>query len=283
MKREHYNIKLSYINIVIVLLNLNKNNFKINLKIFIATHIVNFWRLENNKEEEWSLFKSLEMISMASDFKFNENYLIASSFSFNQFSLNLYSLKTNQLEHQFIGHTAAITCFDFNEYLISTGSADTTIKIWSIKEKILLNSEANPNWPAKLTIIDDFVITVYTDAYLYIKKCIKENNIQISFTNNHILDAYPNRLIRNLDNSIYLSSRTNITYINNILTGYFITENNSNEMIKFYIKKWFYKLDTNEFIPVQFDNSSLDFLNQFNNPSLEIGQYEIITFGFKFV
>ena len=73
MKREHYNIKLSYINIVIVLLNLNKNNFKINLKIFIATHIVNFWRLENNKEEEWSLFKSLEMISMASDFKFNEN------------------------------------------------------------------------------------------------------------------------------------------------------------------------------------------------------------------
>lgn len=218
---------------------------------------------------------------MASDFKFNDDHLIASSYSFNQFSLNLYSLKTNQLEHQFIGHTAAITCFDFNEYLICTGSADTTIKIWSINDKILLNSESNLNWPAKLTIIDDFVITVYTDAYLYIKKCIKENNI--SFTNNYILDAFPNRLIRNLDNSIYLSSRTNITYIKNILTGYFITENNSNEIVKFYIKKWFYKLDTNQFISVPFDYSSLDFLNQFNNPSLEIGQYEIITFGFKLV
>lgn len=125
-----------------------------------ATHRVKFWRLEplppasdslrkhrrlnggccnggcnvdNDNEAAWICFKSFFLQSRASALKFDSCYLLASTYFL---TVDLYSLESQSLLCQYIGHTCSITAFDFinsaASSLVCTGSADNSIKFWSI-------------------------------------------------------------------------------------------------------------------------------------------------------
>lgn len=105
-----------------------------------------FWRLEllppsprnttnnntNRENTEWICFKSFYLQSRASAIKFDSIYLLASTYFL---SIDLYSLESQTLVGQYMGHTCSITAFDFNTRdlaLICTGSADNSLKYWTI-------------------------------------------------------------------------------------------------------------------------------------------------------
>lgn len=164
-------------------------------KICLATHIVRLWRLvvvetrENNGSKGWESFKCFQLQSRASSMKFDDNYLAVNTYFL---SLDLYSLKTDQLLISYMGHTCAISCFDFNSHLklLVTGSADNTIKFWSMdvdKEiktvwssamnqsaQYLIASESNTIWPMRVSIqpfssANSFlVIALCTNGFIYV-------------------------------------------------------------------------------------------------------------------
>jgi WD40 repeat protein len=157
-----------------------------------ATHRVKFWRLESlptpsttttNRYNErkrmsdeetatWLCFKSFFLQSRASALKFDANYLLASTYFL---TMDLYSMSAERLLCQFMGHTCSITSFDFQSdplQLICTGSADNSVKFWSMADiinpsaadqvvvapatdddpRIPLKSEPNLLWPVKVNI-----------------------------------------------------------------------------------------------------------------------------------
>ena len=217
---------------------------------------------------------------MACDMKFDDVYLVVSAY---YFTLNLYSLETNQLIIQFSGHTASVTCFDFNQSLnlIVSGSADTSIKFWSMNEKHLVASETYGSWPTKITILERFdssyIAILYADGVVHLRNVTKLND-QLIFQDKSVLNAKSE--LNDIESPIYLSNKSRFTLIDNVLTGFFISENNSNETIKFFINKWTLtnKL-SNQCLAMSCDNSYLDFLNKFS--LLDVGQFNIIAFGFK--
>ena len=217
---------------------------------------------------------------MACEILFDEDYLVVSAY---YFTLNLYSLDTGQLIFQFTGHTASITCFDFiqNLNLIVSGSADCTTKVWSMSEQNLIKSESNGSWPTKISILEryesSFIVILYTDGVVNIRN-VKKLNDELNFTTSFNLDAKSE--LNQEDSIIYLSNKSRFSIDGNILTGFFISENNSNETIKFFVKKWaFREANEYEYETIPFDNSFLEFLNKFR--LLDIGQFNIIAFGLK--
>jgi hypothetical protein len=244
-----------------------------------ATNSVYFWRLDE-VDDVWCIFKSFELESMACDIKFDDVCLVVSAY---YFTINLYSLETDQLIAQFTGHTASITCFDFNQSLslIVSGSADTSIKFWSMNEKHLVKSETYGSWPTKITILVksdcSYIVILYTDGIVHIRSVVKLND-ELTFVKKFVLNAKSE--LNDEESPIYLSNKSRFTFTDNVLTGFFISENNSNETVKFFFKKWTLsnKL-SNEFEVVSFDNSGLDFLNKFS--LFDLGQFNIVAFGFK--
>ena len=136
-----------------------------------ATHLVKFWRLEtlpvsrvrNREEDEWICFKSFYLQSRASALKFDSKYLLTSTYFL---TMDLYSIDSQTILCQFMGHTCSITAFDFMSAdlgLICTGSADNSIKYWMIPSdqpvvneepvtSLAIKTEVNLLWPVKITI-----------------------------------------------------------------------------------------------------------------------------------
>lgn len=134
-----------------------------------------FWRLEslpstrglNHQDSEWICFKSFYLQSRASALKFDSLYLLASTYFL---TMDLYSLADQTLLCQYMGHTCSITAFDFNSpdlSLICTGSADNSIKYWTIAPikaselvsadnepltNLAIKTEVNLLWPVKISI-----------------------------------------------------------------------------------------------------------------------------------
>lgn len=143
-------------------------------------------------EQDWRLFKSFQLQSRATAMKFDDKYLVVNTYFL---SLDLYSLDNDQFIFSFMGHTCAISCFDFSSALmmIATGSADNTIKYWSMdvsnmlkrrrfdiggnfsieSSQLLIATEPNAIWPVRVSI-QKFTESVYlvialcTNGYIFI-------------------------------------------------------------------------------------------------------------------
>jgi WD40 repeat protein len=222
--------------------------------------------------------------------------------------------------------------------LIVTGSADNTVKYWSIHNEngdqsklhfnsLLVKSEPYRIWPVKINIEkydseDSFLIIVLcTNGYIYVNNILKiddfkpilnsEENIDYSFetfnfkykikfskTFKQILDAridkntynefdYEDPLYDEFSNAdVLLSNRSFLKYSNKTLSAYLVTENNSNQDIKIYVKLW--KLiddkeyNSVEFEPIEFNqNYDFEFLNKKKLKFFNINQFEIIAFGLR--
>lgn len=183
------------------------NNVFFNL-IYKATHKVKFWRLQTlplkpgdlREKKEWTCFKSFYLQSRASALKFDSDYLLASTYFL---SMDLYSLADQSLIAQYTGHTCSITAFDFNGgllNLICTGSADNSIKYWTIPQTTTKNrssisvlpddslansylpirTEINLLWPVKITIEkfdnDEYlVLALCANGYLFLNLILPGN------------------------------------------------------------------------------------------------------------
>lgn len=115
-----------------------------------------------NTNCEWICFNSITLKTRASNFKFDDKHLIACSYFL---TIDLYCMKNNQFLYQYIGHTCSISCFDYNNdlMLIATGSADNTIKFWSMNlvddwdqnknmSSLLIKTQDNLVWPVRIVI-----------------------------------------------------------------------------------------------------------------------------------
>ena len=308
--------------------------------------MVKFWRLEeifddntstntNNVNYKWNDFKSLQLNSRASSFKFDDKYLVASTYFL---TIDLYSLESWEFLHQYMGHTCSITSFDFNPYLmlIVSGAADNTIKYWSMKTKeinteknnfnLLIKSEPNLIWPVKINIekfhdenylvlvlcangflflnlvekIDDFIIDDKNkknyqpnifDRFNFRYNLIISDTFKSYLSLHNDLDGYLNSDDEDFDhylnedfnsNDFILSNKSRMTLESNTLTVFAVTDNNSNQNKKFFIRKWNLIKDLSlEFEIIPIDHKNYEFLNKKNLNSLNINQFEIISFGFK--
>lgn len=319
-------------------------------------------------ERQWICFKTLNLESRASNLKFNDDYLLASTYFL---SVDLYSLRSNQFLFQYMGHTCSISCFDFSQDLmmIATGSADNTIKYWSMyldnlddaydmkhsMNKLLIKTELNLLWPVRI-LIEPYNDENQTDGYLLLALCVngflflnyieKVDDFGQSASNSldrfgfqfklKISDTYKSLLCLqtpqlNLSDSFQLndelvddeldqlviSNKSCIDFkhaVNStsLVTIFAITENNSNQTVKMFIRHWKFrknlqhqmfefllstpfveKSNTNRLAESDSDfehlnswlkddtNDYLSFLNKRTLNSHEIEQFEIISFGFK--
>ena len=293
--------------------------------------MVRFWEYvkTDNDDFEWNCFNWFQLQSRASGLKFDDKYLVISTYFL---SIDLYSLKTNQFLFHYYGHTCSITCFDFNRdlKLIASGSPDNTIKFWSmdLEEKnsnssfnnLLVKTIMNCIWPVKITFqkFDSdnsyLVVALCTNGFLYVVNVTKFDDfidkqnspsdtfnfkykIKFSDTINYLLDAQLESLSDSPDEQLFdnyyetgilVGSKSYVHYSDDTLIAYLITENNSNQRIKMYIKKWVLcsgenndESETREFKPVPVDNKFLEFLNQKTLRMFDINHYEIIAFGFR--
>ena len=122
-----------------------------------------FWR-RSSSGSEWTRFKSLQLQSRASSVRFeDERYLLTSTYFM---TVELYCLRRDTLLFQYIGHTCSISCMAMSTplALIVTGSADNTLKFWSMRvneramldataHRLLVASVANVIWPVCVQIM----------------------------------------------------------------------------------------------------------------------------------
>ena len=142
-----------------------------------------------NGEKDWRIFKSFQLQSRATAMKFDDKYLVVNTYFL---SLDLYSLVNDQFIFSFMGHTCAISCFDFSSDLmmVVTGSADNTIKYWSMdvtnmlkrrrfdiggnfsieSSQLLIGTEPNAIWPVRVSI-QKFSESSESSCYLVIALC----------------------------------------------------------------------------------------------------------------
>jgi hypothetical protein len=350
--------------------------------------VVKFWKFEkaiNNiqlyPQKDWLCFKSMQLQSRAANFKFDDKYVVVSTYFL---TVDLYSMHSNHLLCQYMGHTCSITSFDFNQslMLIVTGSADNSIKYWSMhldeaslakesaspklsgsfssgsqgsthhiiegvgnaQSNLLIKTESNLNWPVHISMqayendpgryllivllangfiflnmiekIDDFVmieretsesvrkdsensssspISVNDTNRFNFKYKLKISNsfrsllsIQNSEFNMNSNDAAENFFDDENAESSLVSNKSwaNFDASSKVLSVYVVSENNSNQSNKFFIKKW--RIDTSVNYEY-FDTKSIEaseenqfsFLNKRSLKSLNISQFEIISFGSK--
>jgi hypothetical protein len=328
--------------------------------IATATHLVKFWRYEESKsnlepeisKKEWNCVKTMQLQSRAASLKFDDKFLITSTYFL---TMDLYSLQTYQLIYQYMGHTCSITSFDFNQnlMLIVTGSADNTIKYWSMDKKgigsintvnhqitpsfnkLLIKTEPNLVWPMHIKLVKYdkkdsskyFLIALLANGYIFLNEIEKiddfesekltedkKTNDQLEFEKFNfryglvISNAYRHIFyMQNLDfnlnqndenifdnenlENLLISNRswTSFDCESMMLSVYLIAENNSNQTKKFFLKKWrLIKNTTYESFELECQEEqdsvyeeNFAFLNKRSLKSLNINQYEIITFGAK--
>jgi hypothetical protein len=295
----------------------------------IATHIAKFWKLE---QDEWKCFKTLQLQSRACCMKFDEKYLVISTYFL---TIDLYSLSSNEFLFQYMGHTSSISSFDFNQslMLIVSGSPDDTVKFWSMNidiwkqeknmSKLLIKTQDNLVWPVKISIqrFDDqsYETNQEEESYLVIVLCangfiflnciqkvieIKEKDAEadidlfafrfnLLISEDFVCFLNLNDDYNDLEDDILATSnrsRLEFEHKTSVLTAFIITDNNSNQTRKFFIKKWKVFRDQEEQI---LRAQSLDMLcdqllpksNHFLNKRIlgymGIDQFEIVSFGFK--
>jgi hypothetical protein len=349
---------------------------------------VKFWKFErliNNIElhpqKDWLCFKTIQLQSRAANLKFDDKYMVVSTYFL---TVDLYSMQSNQLLCQYMGHTCSITSFDFNQslMLIVTGSADNSVKYWSMhleesglrkesasprlssslsmgsshdsgnhiiesmgnaQNSLLIKTEANLNWPVNIAIqpyengseryllmvllangfiflnmidkVDDFVLIetesgesgketfcsasspismndVNTFNFKYklnisntFRSLLSIQNSEFNLNNNSASENFfddensQNLLVSN-------KSWTSFDANHKLLSTYIVTENNSNQSNKLFVREW--RVGTSENYEV-FDTQSVEtgeenqfsFLNKRSLKSMNINQFEIISFGFR--
>lgn len=262
-------IKL-YIEIKFVLINKS-----LKLK---ATHIVDFWRLEN---DSWILIKTIKMLTKASDLKFNDDYLIVSDYFF---TIKSYSLNSNELIFNYIGHTAKICSFDFNQNfnLISSCSADKTWKVWSMTkhESVSLNSSLIEFYPLKISIIEtnnsSLIIILIGQRFINIKNVkLEKSTNKFKFSKLYVLNSCLDDSFDNNGHMFTLDTFSHFTFINNLLTGYF-TLLTGHE--KFYTKNWMWNTSLEEYV-LKSNNYNLEPVNQYLRIEMS-SNYKVVAFGF---
>ena len=332
--------------------------------------MVKFWKfdeaisnIELNPKKDWLCFKTMQLQSRVANLKFDDKYMVASTYFL---TIDLYSLLTNQLLYQYMGHTCSISSFDFNQnlMLIVTGSADNSIKYWSmyveeIKEKtktanpvninnaniLLIKTEQNLIWPVHICIqnykmSDQYLLMVLlANGYLFINNVerfddfalVKSNSeknhstaefycadfdrfnfkfkLRISSTFKSLVSLYSHQSEFNLNNSnsenffadensenLLVSNKSWIELNNiiddsdKIITVYVVSENNSNQTKKFFIKKWLirkndeYEMFDMKQLEEEYNllNDSFAFLNKRSLKSIDINQFEIVSFGSRY-
>ncbi len=303
----------------------------------IATHIVRFWKLQkladgqiktsfpntfiNNEDSdyEWSNFKRLELNSRAVQIKFDNKYILTTTYSL---TIEIYCVNTGRFLQQLVGHTCHITCYDFCQdlNLIVSGSADFTVKFWSFQtesddlhensDSCLVTSEFDKIWPIRILIEKCpasgtfLVITLSTHGFIYVKSVEKINDVipVISETTSDssfkIFDFKKSKLLFgakfdlklnaqyffsdniNEDASILLlCNRSFLKYSNKTLVAYLVTDSNASQNTKVYIRKWHLDEDNSTFNLTEVNDTSYEFLNRKSQLQFGIKRYEIIAFG----
>ncbi len=282
---------------------------------------------------EWDCYNLIQLQSRAANLKFNDTFLVVSTYFL---TIDMYSLATNEFLVQYMGHTCTITCFNFDQnlMLIISGSADNTIKYWSMQSegivekittnKLLIKTEPNLIWPVKIYIEEyednnNFLAMVLcANGYLFINQINKLEDfvpdmkrvnlnvnpqekfnfkfkLNISETFKEILslsedslDEFDDQYIGESDSDNFnCGNKSRLTFKDNILTAFIITDNNSSQTKKFFIKKW--RLSKNLENDFEFKSFRTDefkkkssFLNRRCINLLENRtQFEIISFGYK--
>lgn len=204
-----------------------------------------------------------------------------------------------------------------------TGSADNSIKYWYIHDgqqssslslpsssphnstncDSLIMTEPNLTWPVHISIHeynttqDEYLITVLlADGYVFLNLVKRSDKIKISSTFRSLLNIQTSEFNVNTNQNFFdqdnyenllISNRSWIKMINNSLTVYVVTENNSNQTKKLFTKRWSvdkcteYDMFKIECLSVESDNSILSFLNRPTLKALDINRFEIITFASK--
>ena len=270
----------------------------------------------NNEDEnyEWNYFRNFQLNSRATNVKFNDSFLLTSTYFL---TVEIYNLETEQFMQQLIGHACSVTCFDFSQelMLVVTGSADNTIKYWNLDCKstnvndALIASEADRVWPVKINIerykTDDsyLIIALCTHGYIYVNHLLRIEDfvpvstgnganefdtfnfkLRLKFLKIYVLDVGVEQLN---EIGVLLSNRSRLKLKDNTLVAYLVSENNSNQHIKMFIKKWDLIENEDEQLDEfgtkeNIDMDMFDFLNQKSIKSCQINAYEIIAFGFSY-
>jgi len=300
---------------------------------------VNFWRLKKldecqvktsfpnlfiNNEDfdfEWTNFKRLELNTRAIQLKFDNLYLITTTYFL---SIEIYCVNNGRFLQKLVGHTCQITCFDFSQYLglIASGSADYTLKIWSIQtasenlsensENCLIASEFDKIWPIRIQIerclsSSCFLLIILSiNGFIYVKSIETINDKQINsldekeVNNSQSLNFSESKFLfgskfnlklnaqfiyKNLLNDendiLLLCNRSYLSYYDKNLVAYLVSKNNASQQQKVYIRKWNLDMTSKTFKPVKVNNTSYEFLNQISHVEFGIKRYEIIAFGLR--
>ena len=250
--------------------------------------------------------------------KFDDKYLVTTNYFL---TVEIYCIEFQRCIQQCIGHTCQITCFDFNQdlMLIVTGSADYTLKCWSIEtsedketnsHNCRISSESKTVWPVCIKIVQYkenvyFVLMLSTQGTLYINSVEKIEDFQCDDKGSSFLDTFnfkANLLFSgkicaeldaqfsykdcdNLDQYLPVSHKSYINFWEKSLVAYLITDNNPRQKTKAYVKKW--HLDSTNpnklyFVRTYMINNNYEFLNEKHLALIGINRFEIIAFGLRF-
>lgn len=161
----------------------------------------------------------------------------------------------------------------------------------------LISSEYNRIWPVSICIeksdFDDtyLIITLCTNGIIHVKSVIRSQefppNVDMSKSNL----IFSSKIDENLDaqfelNEILLfSNRSYLKYSYESLVAYLVTDNNSSNETKMFIKKWRLKSTGNDchFEEIDIYNTNYTFLNEKNLEAFNVKRYDIIAFGLRLV
>lgn len=234
-------------------------------------HIVSFWQF-NTQLNIWTQLNELILESSLADFKFDNEYLIGVSYFF---AIQVYSLNSKELICELIGHTAKITSFDFNSNLLVSCSADHTVRMWSLRNKNLIQTNQIEEYPIKISILESSSLslfqTITSQGVLY----VQHFNADLKLSAQCVLNS------SNLDfDYTDLSDKSYFRLFEHQLVGFFIMNNNSKKENKLFIEIYSWNHLLNKFDYKTFDNNScFDYLNQYRLDNSN--KFEIITFGLK--